>query len=808
MAIHTLDIPVRCPGTDHVRSRCVECLRERLMRSRGLRQVEIDLHPDEQRATLRLDYDAKLLPLSHLEAQVRHAGLCLADHRAEVVIGLDGMVSPRSEQQVEAALAKLPGVIASASYVSRSLRVEFDRRQCAMTEIARRLDELGFRLRPLTPAERRRLMSESHLPHDQAAIGSPAEAPRWWQWASPYHKLAMAVIGGLLLLGAVINNWLDGPAAVRAVLLIGSYVIAGWFTAIDTFHVLRRFKFDIDVLMFAAAFGAALLGHYEEGAFLLVLFALGGAGEELAMDRARRAIEALAKLAPETALRREADGSERLVRVEELAIGNEIIIKPFERVPADATVVRGESAVDQSPITGESVPVPKAPGASIFAGTINTDGLLVATVTRLASDSTLARIVRLVNEAQTTKSPTQVFTDAVERRYVPFVLVATTALIVIPPLIWGEWGTWFYRAMAFLTAASPCALAIGTPAAVLSGIAKAARIGVLIKGGVHLENLGRVKVVAFDKTGTLTRGRPIVTDIHCADGLDEAQVLSLAAAVERSSSHPLAAAIVHEAERRGLAPLEAEEATQEPGIGVRGRVGGRVVVAGHVEHVLDGQATLRSAVETFAAQGKSSVGVSVDGRGVAVIALADRPRDNAAATISRLKRIGIKRVIMLTGDRSEVAKDIGRQLGVDEIHAQLLPEQKLDIVRSLRERYGLIAMIGDGVNDAPALATADVGIAMGGAGTDVALETADVALMGDDLARLPSAIGLSRFSRRIIAQNLVIALGTIAVLAPLAALGYAMLGVAVLFHEGSTVVVVLNSLRLLLYREQAADERG
>jgi Cd2+/Zn2+-exporting ATPase len=359
--------------------------------------------------------------------------------------------------------------------------------------------------------------------------------------------------------------------------------------------------------------------------------------------------------------------------------------------------------------------------------------------------------------------------------------------------------------MAFLTAASPCALAIGTPAAVLSGIARAARIGVLVKGGVHLENLGRVQVVAFDKTGTLTSGKPVVTDIIALDSMPEDQVLSLTAAVERASSHPLARAIVSEAQRRKLELSEATEGQQVPGQGVSAIVGGRRVMAGRAEMMPtsngDG-AALAQAIKRLSDEGKSLVAVAVDDRAVGLIGLADRPRENAASSLAQLKRIGIQRTIMLTGDRTPVAAAVAREIGADEFHAELLPEQKMDLVRQIEARCGALAMVGDGVNDAPALASATVGIAMGGAGTDVAIETADVALMADDLRKLPDAIALSRFSRRIIKQNLAIALGVIAVLAPAAALGYAWLGIAVLFHEGSTVVVVLNSLRLLVWKPQ------
>jgi Cd2+/Zn2+-exporting ATPase len=357
--------------------------------------------------------------------------------------------------------------------------------------------------------------------------------------------------------------------------------------------------------------------------------------------------------------------------------------------------------------------------------------------------------------------------------------------------------------MAFLTAASPCALAIGTPAAVLSGIARAARIGVLVKGGVHLENLGRIRVIAFDKTGTLTRGRPEVTDIVTLNSVAADELLSLAAAAERASNHPLAQAIVNEARSRGMNVGEASDAQQVAGQGLTAVVGGRRISAGRAEMFADcnrdGHAA-KGAVEKLVAEGKSVVVIAIDDCPAGVIGLADRPRKSAAETLGRLKDMGIARTIMLTGDRRSVAEEVAKEVGADEFHADLLPQEKLSLVHDLEARHGPLAMVGDGVNDAPALASATVGIAMGGAGTDVAIETADVALMSDDLRKLPDAIGLSRFSRRIIAQNLVIALGVISVLAPLAALGYTYLGVAVLFHEGSTVVVVLNAMRLLVYR--------
>ena len=787
MATRTLTLPTLCPPEPNHREQCAACLRERLLATPGVRHVDLKPGPngDASTATLELDYDPRLVPLHELDAELRRAGVCCQSQRASVLLGIEGMVSPRTEQLIEASLAKLPGVVASASFAGHSLRVEFDRTQCALGEIVRRLDALGLRVREGGPAK----------PQTAAADRKSIERVR--DLIMTHHKLAMAIVGGILVLAAYLVHQFEGPAMLRYALVGAGIIIAGWYTAIDTYHVLRELKFDIDVLMFAAAFGAVLLGHYEEGGLLLVLFALGGAGEELAMDKARKAIEALAKLAPETATLRDDEGHERIVRVEDLKVGDRVVARPFDRLPADGAVESGASAVDQSPITGESVPVEKTAGAQVFVGTINGSGLLLVTVSKTASESTLAKIVRMVQEAQTTKSPTQVFTDRVEKKYVPFVLIATAALIFIPPMLVGQWGTWFYRAMAFLTAASPCALAIGTPAAVLSGIARAAQIGVLVKGGVHLENLGRVRAVALDKTGTLTLGRPQVTRIvPLGDSISEDRILALAASADASDTHPAATAIVAEAQARALALSPAENVTTLAGKGAVARIDGRDVYVGK----LSPDVVTHAQVVPLANAGHMLAQVSVDDRPVGVIALADAPRPNAADTIAALHEMGVRPCIMLTGDRAAVAAPIAEALGIDQVHADLLPQDKVTLIRDLQHKHGPMAMIGDGVNDAPALATAAVGIAMGGAGTDVAIETADVALMGDDLSKLPQAIALSRFSRRIITQNLVIALGVISILAPLASLGYAYLGVAVMFHEGSTVVVVLNSMRLLLFR--------
>lgn len=777
---------------------CGPCLRDKLAGRSGINQIKLDSTAPGL-AMLELDYDPRLVTLGELENEMKRIGVCRLADRAEMVLGIDGMVSPKSEQAIEAALSRLPGVVASASFASKSLRIEFDRTQCALPEIVRRLDEIGFHLRSGSAPASVKQVRESF-------------AQQIVRWGREYYKIVMAVIGGLLLVAALLVNWYAPPSLqwLRIALIVPAYLLTGWFTFKDTLKTLWNLQFDIDVLMFAAAIGAASLGHYEEGGLLLFLFALGGAGEEMAMDRARRAIQSLSKLAPEAATVRLPDGRQRLLRVAELKIGDEVVVHPFDRVPADGTILDGTSSIDQSPITGESVPVVKSPGSAVFAGTINGEGLLVVTVTKLASESTLAKIVKMVEEAQTTKSPTQVFTDKVEHYYVPIVLIATAGLIFIPPLIkGGDWGIFFLRAMGFLTAASPCALAIGTPATVLSGIARAARAGVLVKGGRHLENLGRVTAIAFDKTGTLTRGRPELTDVVPLNGKPESELLALAAAVESGSTHPLAKAIVGQARAHHRELPQAMEIEQIPGKGVVGKVHGLTVIVGQVDLISKNDpahTALREKVAELGRKGRTSVVMIVDGQVAAVFGLSDRLRDNAALTLRHLKRLGITKTIMLTGDSAAVADPIAKEVGIDDHYSDLLPQDKVRILHSAFTTDGPVAMVGDGVNDAPAMATATVGVAMGGAGTDVAIETADVVLMADDLGKLPEAIGLSRFCRTIIKQNLLIALGVICVLAPLAAVGTAQLGIAVLFHEGSTVVVVLNAMRLLVYKPRAFPE--
>jgi Cd2+/Zn2+-exporting ATPase len=501
-------------------------------------------------------------------------------------------------------------------------------------------------------------------------------------------------------------------------------------------------------------------------------------------------------------------GAEIELPVSEVQIGDEVIVRPGARLPVDGEVVAGRSAVDQAPVTGESAPIDKAPGDAVFAGTINGEAALEVRVTRLAKDSTLARVTQMVEEAQGQKSPTQQTLERFERYYVPAVLVGALLVIVVPPLFGAPIGESFLRAMTLLVAASPCALALGAPATILAGVAQAARNGVLVKGGAHLENLGRLRAIALDKTGTVTHGQPEVTDFTAlpGSGLDATGVLSLAAAVESRSAHPLAQALGRAAEAQGLALPEATGVEAITGRGLRGLVGGESVLVGSAALMTEAGIPVPRDAESQAAawqaEGKTVMLVARDGTVAGELAVADTLRPSVREVMARLHREGVAHTIMLTGDNAGVAEAIARQAGISDYRAGLMPEDKLDAIRELIGRYGRVGMVGDGVNDAPALANATVGIAMGGAGTDVALETADVALMADDLAKLPFAVGLGRATRAIIIQNLALALGVIAMLVVVSLTGAAGIGFAIVFHEGSTIAVVLNALRLLGYRDK------
>lgn len=628
-------------------------------------------------------------------------------------------------------------------------------------------------------------------------------------WLKKRWTLVLVVATGVFFLLGWMGEryWSFTPELARTCYVL-AYIAGAYDISAHALLDLLKGCFDTDLLMLAAAGGAAAIGQWSEGAFLLFLFALAHAGEEYAMDCAREAVDELGQLMPKAARVRRDDQIVE-VPIEQVMVGELVVVRPGDRIPVDGTVVKGRSAVDQSAITGESRPVAKEPGLEVFAGTINAENALEVEVTKLAEDNTLQRILRMVSEAQEQKGPTQQFTQRFTRWFVPLVLLATLAMIVIPPLLGNLTPKEaFYRAMLLLVASSPCALALGTPAAILTGIGQAARHGVLIKGGVHLENLSQVKTLAFDKTGTLTEGRFQVTDLEPAHGVSSRELLILAGALEQQSSHPLAEAVVKYAQGQGLAWAAAEGLENVSGLGLRGLVEGREVLVGSPRFVLEEipeDSGLRERVDVLEGEGKTVVLVIQEGRYRGLLALADHPRGDAKQALQALRELGFSTFTMLTGDNARAAQRVGDLIGVTEVRAELLPEDKTEVVRELRVGSSLVAMVGDGINDAPALALADVGIAMGGEGTAVAVETADVVLMSDDLSKLPFAIELSRASRAIIKQNLVISLGVIGLLSVTSVFGLVPLGPTVIAHEGSTIVVILNALRLFRFCPRHQD---
>jgi len=593
------------------------------------------------------------------------------------------------------------------------------------------------------------------------------------------------------------------PNDVVVALAIVAYLAGGGFATARALSELRHGYLSVDLLMITAALGASTVGAWAEGGVLLFLFSLSNTLERFALHRTRRAIESLLDLSPPEAVVLR-DGRELTISTTDVLVGDIVIVRPGERIPADGVVASGTSSVDQSPMTGESIPVEKNIGDPVYAGTLNQHGALEVSVTKPAHDSTLQRIIQLVEEAQSEKAQSQQFTDWFGRRYTFGVFAAAALAILIPWEILGQpWSVSFYRAMTLLVVASPCAVVISIPAAILSAIARAAHGGMLFKGGAHLERAGKIDAVAFDKTGTLTIGRPILTGIWTAPGVERSQVLQVAASAEARSEHPLARAVVDGASTEGVPLVACTSLEAVVGKGIRAELESGTALIGR-KALLDEEGIaispeLVSVAEEMARKGQTTVYVASDRQVLGVLAAADTLRPTAREAINRLRRLGINDVVMLTGDNRTVARAIAEQLGI-AFQAELLPLDKLRSVEELGQKGRRVAMVGDGINDAPSLASATLGISLGGNSTDVALETADLVLMGDDLRRLPEAIGLSRATNRIIRQNIIFAFSVMALLVVATFFLSLRLPLAVLGHEGSTVLVILNGLRLLAFR--------
>ena len=590
-------------------------------------------------------------------------------------------------------------------------------------------------------------------------------------------------------------------------ILFAAYVIGGYESAKEGLTTLFQEKeFDVDLLMIVAALGAAFLGLWRreyhlivDGAVLILIFAISGALEGYAMQRTNNAISSLMGLTPDTA-RIISHGEERQVAIDKLAIDDEILVKPGELIPTDALIIQGASSLNEASITGESLPVEKTVDDEVFAGTINGTGALVLRVHQPPESSLIQRVIRLVQQAQTEAPPSQIFVENLERNYAKVIVVCGILLAVLPPFIFNwDWETTIYKALIFLVVASPCALMAAIMPALLSGIANGARGGILFKGGAVLELVGKVKAIAFDKTGTLTTGEPQVIDIIAVDG-DENQILSVAAAVEVYSEHPIGKAIVQAAKDKNLNLAPVNNVVSHTGFGISGQfeeIDIKVGNAKFIESDSDLPADLVAKSQKLETQGKTIVWVAQSENILGIIAVADTIRPEAAKTIQRLKQLGIQNIIVVSGDRQLTTSYVAQQLGISEVYAELLPEDKVTVIKRLKRQYKTVAMVGDGINDAPALATASVGIAMGTTGSDIALETADIVLMADRLEKLMTAIHLGRRAIRVIKQNIVFALCSIGLLLVANFATGINLPLGVIGHEGSTVLVTLSGLRLL-----------
>jgi Cd2+/Zn2+-exporting ATPase len=662
----------------------------------------------------------------------------------------------------------------SADVIGQRLHVQYDAAKLTTADMVDAVGQTGMRM---------------WLEHEEPRASGPDVRARFW----------LTVGAGAAITAGLAATALERPLAA-AVCYVAGALVGGVYPWRRAMTALRTRTVDINVLMVIAVAGALALGEWFEAASVVFLFALAQWLEARTLERARQAIRALVDLTPRDAIVRR-NGVEQRAPIDAIAVGDVVVVRPGDKVPLDGTVVAGHSDVNEAPMTGESLPVDKGPGDEAYAGTINGRGSLELTVTRIGPDTRLARIIHLVEAAQSRRAPVQSFVDRFARIYTPVVIALAVLVALLPPLAAGaDAGTWLYRSLVLLVISCPCALVISTPVSIVSALSAAARNGVLIKGGAHLERLAGVHAVAFDKTGTLTRSEPHVAEIIAAGSASPQDVLRFAAAVERRSEHPIARAIADHARLAGTDVPDATSFMSMPGMGVEALVGGRSVTAGNDALMVSQSIASPSELDSFRRDGQTFVFVAVDRVLLGAIAITDPLRETAREALELIRSQGIRHVAMLTGDHEASARMVAGALGLDEYHAGLLPQQKHDRVVAIRERHGAILMVGDGVNDAPALAAADVGVAMGAAGSDAALETADIALMSDELLKLPYALRLARATLFNVKTNVVVSLVLKAAFLVMAITGTATLWMAVLADTGASVIVVANALRLLRAR--------
>lgn len=615
-------------------------------------------------------------------------------------------------------------------------------------------------------------------------------------------NIALIISLGFILVAVISQLSLGEDHLLTKALYILAIIIGGFDLFKEGFSDLIKLDFSMESLMTIAIIGAAFIGEWAEGSIVVILFAISEALERFSMDKARQSIRSLMDIAPKEALIRR-NNVEQLVSVDKIDIDDIMIIKPGQKIAMDGLVINGHSSVNQAAITGESVPVEKQLDDEVFAGTLNEEGVLEVKVTKKVTDTTIAKIIHLVEEAQGERAPAQAFVDKFAKYYTPFIIIMALLIVVVPPLFFGgDWNKWLYQGLSILVVGCPCSLVISTPVSIVSAIGNAAKNGVLVKGGVYLEEIGHLRAIAFDKTGTLTKGKPVVTDLIATSSETDINYLSIISSLESLSQHPLASAILNEADKTNVdyKSIQIEDFQSITGKGLTGihqniryYIGSPKLFSASVIE----ETAVKVQYRQFQEQGKTAMYFGTDEQILGVIAVADEVRDSSTAVISELHKLSIEHTIMLTGDNTKTAESIGKQLGVTEIKGDLMPQEKLDSIKALRTTYNKVAMVGDGINDAPALAASTVGIAMGGAGTDTALETADVALMGDDLQKLPFIVRLSRQTLKVIKQNITFSLGIKLLALLLVIPGWLTLWIAIVADMGATLLVTLNGLRLM-----------
>jgi Cd2+/Zn2+-exporting ATPase len=713
---------------------------------------------------------------------------------ATAVFKIHGMDCAEEVAALRAVLTPMPGVGELAfDVLNGKLTIDFADATVTPAALVAGIAKTGMRAEPW---------------RELSQTATPTSSVRWGRAAST------AISGALIAAGFVVHGLADGwhaaltgndgsfaTSPVPTLLYLAAAIAGGWFVVPKAWRALLRLRPDMNLLMTVAVVGAILIQQYFEAAAVAFLFALSLLLESWSVGRARNAVAALMSLTPPTARVCDSTGREVMTDVREVSLGSRVIVLPGERIALDGTITKGETTVDQAPITGESVPVAKSPGSEVFAGTINQDGAIELVTTKPANDTTLARVIRMVGEARSKRSPSEQWVEQFARIYTPAVMALAVAVMVLPPLIGGgSWSRWFYEGLVLLVIACPCALVISTPVSIVAALAASARRGVLVKGGAFMEAPSRLRAIALDKTGTLTEGRPEINTIVPFSGHTELEVLELAAAVEARSEHPLAKAVLRAAAARGIQPTPADDYQAMPGKGATASIDGRLIWLGsHLLLEARGQETpeMHRQLEDLERDGSSVIVLGKNEHVCGFLALSDEVRQEALPAIEQLRQAGIEHIVMLTGDNRGTAESVGRALAVDEVRAELLPEDKVTAIEDLVGRYGRVAMVGDGVNDAPAMARAGLAIAMGAAGTDAALETADIALMGDDLRHIPWLMRHSRRTVAVIRQNIFAALSVKVLFVALTLAGHASLWAAIAADTGMSLLVVFNALRLL-----------